>query len=421
MRDYARATNGDWQAAKQAAGRNPSARHESYGTVVLHAPSRIRACFHLEELTNAYGQRVDTHKFPILGGYWQQPLSEEVNRFSLSGWIVGPKYLERRDQLARVLHSDHDSETPLVLELPSYEPLPVLFVQGKQKESGSRGGIVELNLEFARVLNVQPHIARPDGGAEAAKARQSVLKTLAEDVNRVASAADNAWKEGSGKIASLISKAKASVQLAENAAADLNRNILEVQSVIRKEIQAPGKIVNSLGSTVSTLVAAVQSVPVNAEAEARRLQQYFAGWANAQPPGGAGTARTVRDAKVDRLTRNLLCSLGAIGAAQNLPQIAVQSTQEARALYQQIQGFEDALLEPGGTLLQALEQQRIALREQLRSLGWFALASERTIAVSAPGMSSIALSRQINAEEAGIRARNRAMNAFFISGEVKYV
>lgn len=412
VREYAKAANTDWEAAKAAAGK------PGLGTVAIYAPSGAVAYMHWGDVENQFGQRIDTHQYPILGGYWQQPLSEDVNRFSLTGWIAGRDYLALRDQLSLVLHTQHDSENPLVLDLPTYEPIGVLFRSGSQKESGKRGGMVELSLQFERVLNVKPTVAVVDAAAIRDRAKEGLLASLCGDLEGLASKVDGAWKEGSNKAVAVLAQAKAAMQLAQGTAADLGRGIWELQNGIEQALLAPGEVVNSLGALVSSLVVAVLGTGHSGDSEARRLQRYFASWAALRP---TSEAASFREWQIQNTSYNMIKALGAIGVAEVLPSIQPSSIDDARSMYVWLEHFEHELEQASASLLVALEGLRLAVREELRSLGWFGLARQKSYRLDGAGLPSIALAQILGTDEKSLRKLNNVQNAFFVHGVIRYV
>ena len=402
---YAKAGNSDWRAALEAAG------SPGKGSITITAPVGERAFLNYESISNEFGQRIDTHNFPVLGGYWGQPLSREVNQFNVVGWIIGEDYLSQRDQLSAVLHSPHDSDVPLTLELPSYQPMAVLFRSGSYSERGRAQGMVDVRIRFERVLRPAPTLEILDSTA------------LVHDAQNAALAAAGAEQDGlieqaeAKGLVELLAEAQKGVYLIESTASEIQRGTQDILEDINQGLQTPGRLLSAMSSTVLGIVQGVAELPQNAQREGRKLLHIFRSWANYHP---AENGAHVAQARTQRAFGNGVKALGAEGVSELLPQLRPYSLGDARSLYSVIDLLEKRLELPSVPLLQAMEALRLALREELRSKGWFALGTERRAEIAKP-VPSIALAHELGSEEALLRRINRPANAFFMSGKLRYV
>ncbi len=408
---YAKAGNTDWRTALEAAG------FPGKGSITIAAPNGERAFLNYESISNEFGQRIDTHNFPIMGDYWAQPLSREVNQFNISGWIIGDDYLKQRDQLSAVLHSPHDSDTPLTLELPNYEPLPVLFRSGSYSERGRAQGMVDIRIRFERVLRPAPTLQILDTTVVVLDAQNAAIAAAGAEQDSFVDRAAAGFKAAAKELTGLISGAQQGIRLLESTASEIQQTTQEILRDIDQGLQTPGKLLSLMSSTVLGAVQGIAQLPENAEREGRKLLQTFMSWANYTFDAKPVTSAQARE---QMAVSNGMKVLGAIGTSELLPQLKPYSLSDARALYRAIDLIAESLELPGAEQLEALETLRLALREELRDKGWFELASERRTEIWKP-LPSIALAHELGSEEPLLRRMNRPANTWFMGGELLYV
>lgn len=390
-----------------------------HGTIVLEAADGSKAYAVWVENGLEFGFRNDLHAFPILGAYWQQQLNMLPLKFSITCWVGGKDYLKRRDAMFKVLMRKASSDEPLMLALPSYESVPVQFEGGSTKESAGKQGYCQFVLNFTQIVIAEPsrELVLVDAEAALEDAAREVEIVLGDELGREAGSNVLAeLKQGFKEMSELWQRGTSKLSIASTAMAEVQRGIMGLSAGIDELLGRPSDLLQGFTSVANTLLGAVLGKPARAERELRKLLSILKGWGSYEPE----PVITASQQEAARRLKIVASGLAAIGMAQVLPQIGARDKAEAEGLYFDLLKLEQGLVNPPALLMYALEQQRLALREVLRSKGWFALAASKEIEI-ARAVPSLVLAHKLGVSEEELLAMNGTANAFFMKGKLRYV
>lgn len=140
-------------------------------------PARWRGvAFHVDAVDLEAGRRVVLHEYPLRDLPSSQDLGRAQRKISVTAYLLGGDYLDRRDRLLEAL----EQPGPGTLELPSWPAQQmVLAGAGKIAESKSEGGICRISLNFAEAgeaVHPLPVGQGPDAAAERTVAARSAAR-----------------------------------------------------------------------------------------------------------------------------------------------------------------------------------------------------------------------------------------------------
>ena len=133
------------------------------------------ALFHVETGSQASGRRIALHEYPKQDTPFAEDMGRRARRWNITGYNVGPDYLDYRDALIAVC----ESEGPFTLVHPSLGEMQVVCDTYDVSESREKGGYCTFQMLFIE--------AGQDPGADASDDTQSQVSSAANDANSAAS------------------------------------------------------------------------------------------------------------------------------------------------------------------------------------------------------------------------------------------
>jgi prophage DNA circulation protein len=105
------------------------------------------ATFHMETGARASGRRVVVHTYPKRNDPYSEDMGRTPIAFHVTGYCIGPNYLQQRDALIGALEADGPGE----LQMPwpyAGQNLQVMAGNYTMTESRERGGYCTFEMEF---------------------------------------------------------------------------------------------------------------------------------------------------------------------------------------------------------------------------------------------------------------------------------
>jgi len=116
----------------------------------LH-PAQFRGrTFFVETGTRAGGRRIALHEYPKRSVPYAEDMGRAARRFTVTGYLIGPRYLDAKDMLIEALEADG----PAMLRMPfpifggSGGDMKVMAGPYQITESRERGGMCGLEMDF---------------------------------------------------------------------------------------------------------------------------------------------------------------------------------------------------------------------------------------------------------------------------------
>lgn len=113
-----------------------------------YVPASFRgAQFHLDRDARASGRRSVLHEYPKRNVPYTEDMGRAARRFSITGYLIGPDYLDKKDRLIDALEEDGSGTLRLPLAYRRGD-IKVICTTYQVFESRERGGICYVEMEF---------------------------------------------------------------------------------------------------------------------------------------------------------------------------------------------------------------------------------------------------------------------------------
>jgi prophage DNA circulation protein len=134
------------------------------------------AAFFVETGAMAGGRRVAVHEYPKRNVPYAEDMGKRANKFSVQGYLIGPKYLDAKDKLIEALEKDG----PGILRLPlpyKMRDVMVMVQSYGLSETRERGGYCQIEMEFVEYgdPNYRSSTSTPAQIEQSAKAAESAV------------------------------------------------------------------------------------------------------------------------------------------------------------------------------------------------------------------------------------------------------
>jgi prophage DNA circulation protein len=109
------------------------------------APASFRGCGFLVETTHkASGRRIVLHEYPKRDVPYAEDMGRRARRFRLNAYLIGPNYLQPRDNLINAL----EAEGPGILICPTLPRMKCACEGYSLEETREKGGYCTFDMQF---------------------------------------------------------------------------------------------------------------------------------------------------------------------------------------------------------------------------------------------------------------------------------
>jgi prophage DNA circulation protein len=393
------------------------------------APEGTPVPFVQDSLRLSGGQSVDTAEYPFFGFWSNTPLNEKPQAITVTGFIRGDFYIQKRNNLVEALQVLTSDEAPGYIDLPLWGRFPVVVVSYEVGEKGrengqcsvsitlTRAGIpVEERWQFTSDYTETAERTRKDLDAASLKAMEDKLRDNAADPAALASG----FTQLQGRLIAVIGR----VQGAQSRLNAMTNAAVGITNLIAQGIRAPRELAQAFIGAVAEIVGGVMDIKNSAEETAAysrtpdNVKNVLMQFLSAADYRAGITAVTAKQHAAKTAVENVYKAAALGAAGQLLVRLGSDATyQQTRGYWELYTILENSVDQNNPGVYRAVQDLRHAVT------GSFAarrLDAELTRHINLP-VPLLYLSRYLSCDDETLRRLNGIADSFFIRGEVRYV
>jgi hypothetical protein len=239
------------------------------------------------------GQSRDTAEYPF-GGLWSNEyLNEKPQSLTVEGYLRGPGYIARRNELIEALRIPTDDDNPGYIDLPFWGRFPVVVGDNYEiSENADEQGQCTLSIPFTRAgVSVAERLEELSSGDAQLEAAAENLKAAAVDdfENSLADGKqDNAtFASAFGQLKNTLLGILGRIQGAKTTLDAVTGEVLGITSLINRGVRAPRELAQALFNAGASIAGGVLEIKNSIALYGRRNNT-----ASASGTVSAGTARS---------------------------------------------------------------------------------------------------------------------------------
>jgi tetratricopeptide (TPR) repeat protein len=388
------------------------------------------------------GQAQDTAEYPF-GGLWSNEyLNEKPQRLTVEGFLRGPVYIARRNNLIEALRIPTDDDNPGYIDLPFWGRFPVIVGDNYEvSENTNEQGQCEISIPFTRagVSITDRKGAQPPSAAQVEKAAENLEDAATAAFEADLTEKDNAtFAQAFGQIKNTLLGILGRIQGAQTALNAMTGEVLGVTNLINQGVRAPRELARALFNAASSIAGGIQQIKNSIAMYGREINT------NTQRGSSLGTptlpapdnernaailflsagaysvpveTATVRQENTKRAIENLYRTAAFLTAAQIIANMDSITYKNAGGYWQLLEKLEESINRENPAVYAAIQDVRTALS---RELSGQELSRElsRDIYSASP---LLYLAFYLGCGEDKIRELNSIADSFVIEGNVIYV
>ncbi|MDR2942782.1 MAG: DNA circularization N-terminal domain-containing protein [Treponema sp.] len=419
----------NWREAYRSE-KSDKPRNASY-----QAPGGETVNFIQESFKFSGGQALDTAEYPF-GGLWSvERLNEKPQALTVTGFLRGIDYINRRNTLIEALRVRTDDENPGFIDLPFWGRFPVVVqsydIDEKTQDQGQCGISITftragatVNERFTSLSNAKTQMDNA-----AANLKSAAIGDFVKKLNNLIDI--QTLMAGFGKIKSILASIVGNIQAAQTTLNVITAEINGITSLIAQGIRSPGEFASALFNAAASIVAGLSEIKNSVESYTNLSE----GSASAYSPPQSNSekkavllflsakkykidvpAATVAQQNTKSAMENLYKTAALFAASQIITEMDI-SYQKTSTYWNLLQELELSIDKEDSAVYTSVEDLRIAISIFLSSR---TLNTEAIKQFPAP-LPLLYIAQYLGCDEAKLRELNSIADSFIVTGDVVYV
>lgn len=216
------------------------------------APNLKEINFILDNVKLTGGQSIDVSEYPFFGMWSNNSLNEKTHTITVSGFLRGENYIEKRNSLVHALRIETNDNEAGYLFLPLWGRFKVVVTGWSVDESINENGQCKIEINFNRAgerFNQNEYITSVQ--AEAAQLKNIAISKLPKTLNTTA------FIKSLNKSVSNLSNIIGGIQGQVASINDMVRAVNTVTALISQGVKTPAILADAFSNIVESIVNGV--------------------------------------------------------------------------------------------------------------------------------------------------------------------
>lgn len=232
--------------------------------------------FILESSKFSGGQSLDLSEYPFFGMWSSEALNEKPHTITVSGFLRGENYIEKRNALIETLRVPTSDDAPGYLFLPLWGRMKVVVVSFNTDENASENGQCKIEITCNRA-------------GESEKERivaNSYIKPIRETANELKQVSinymsdslslndSNVFISSINKATNKLSEIISTVQGQASNISDMSRTINTISATIAQGVKTPGIIAEAFTNIIDSIVTSIFNIKQSAIESVDKVKSF---------------------------------------------------------------------------------------------------------------------------------------------------